>query len=346
MGVLVSLDIGTRNVTAVEGIAGKNLTVEVSAVANAALMDDTVIDGMLRQPTEVMTKINMMLPAAGIKTKNAVVTINGGNMLVREFDIPQGKPRQMEAIVRNEMISTYAAGESDVIEGKLLGAFEKDGAKMYHVRAMAVNRDLVTGYYNLIMNAKLKPVAMDSHANAVEKLLSGKPKLNGTDLTDKCGMLLDFGQSGIMCYITNGYQICTTRFIPLGMSDLASMLVGQMMLSIDQEKTNFAPLIDFTDEIKKDEPIMLTAANFVTQCCNEIQRVIMYAMPKLPFSSVNHAFVYGGGSQMPGVSEYIGKLLGIDAKALTSVSTLKFKNAADEKQLALCLNAAGALIRL
>lgn len=346
----LSIDIGSKSVAAVEGyIAGGNVIIQ--SACTGYLPDGAVFDGLIKDAGAVRRTLVELIENNNIKTRSAIVTISSGNSLTREFDLPLARKKQLTAMARNEMINVYAADSSDVIEYKTLGEVapaegEPPKAKKVHIKAMALKRNIVDGYYELLGSLKLRPVAMDANPNAVEKLLSRKVKLNGWDMENENYLLIDFGFSGMMVYVANGPKVYLSRYIPLGMADLASMLAGQLLISHEQQSGEFASLLDFVDADKKTTVAMMVASNFMAQCCNELQRVVMYIISRLPKTSISRIFVCGGGSEIKGVERVIGDYFDTDAQILSSVSCIQLKNLADSQFYSRYLNAAGALIRL
>lgn len=344
---MLSIDIGSKNIAAVEGSYSPRSGLSVVKAASARLDTGMVGDNLIKNAEGVSDILLHLIKDNRFRSKKASVTINGASALTREFDLPAAKPSQLRAMVRNEMINTYAAGSTDAIEFKRLHeAVSDDGVKRLHLRAMAISEFTVRSYYELLSSASLRPFAMDAHSNAIEKLLQPGAEVNGLPIDGKSFIMLDIGFSGIVCNILHGSETYVSRFIPLGMNDLASMLSNQLLLTAEQAAGNFTGALDLADPEKADNVSTGVARGFFSQCANEIQRVIMYISARLPVSDITRVFIYGGGSEIGGVDACLSAELGIPVSRITSLSGVHVKESCTENVFSRYINALGALIRL
>jgi Tfp pilus assembly PilM family ATPase len=153
----LSIDIGTNSIAIVQGTVGPGI-IGVSLAETTPLKSGTVINSSIRDQVEVVSAITNAIQRRSFSETKAIVTISPANALIREFSVPAGKPKQVEAIVRNEMIATYGAADSDVVEYlKLVDEASESGGKLIKVRALALHMDMVSGYHDAITAAKLKP---------------------------------------------------------------------------------------------------------------------------------------------------------------------------------------------
>ncbi len=344
---LLSIDIGTNSIALVQGSV-KGRLIEVEAAEKVMLAPGTIADSVIKSPGEVVSAISGLLRRRTFRARKAVVSINDGNALSREFTVPMGNQRQLDAMIKSEMMGSYSAQPSDIIEYKVLeNKIDESGAKTVRVRAMALNVGIIEAYYDAILSAGLKPLAMDFHINSIEKLLARRPLINGIDLTEKSALLLDFGYSGTVVYMIYDYRLIASRFIPIGLSDFETVINGHKFgYREPAEPIDFREALDFRQGSTEDPVLMRQAEEILVQCCNEIQKLVIYSTSRLPQNFMSYGFLLGGGSEIPGIDSFMSSELNTSIKRLGSMSDVHFMNDADAKNLLLYLNALGGLIRL
>lgn len=343
---LISIDIGSDYITVVQGENTAN-SVMIKTAYRKALKKGSIVEGKINDKSKVIEALQYILQNEKLITKNAAVTINTSNALTREFTVPRGKQKHVEAMVVNEMRNTYMCGSSDVIDFKQIkGDIENIEDKSCKIRAFAIHMDDVSNCRDILTALKLKPYYLDVHSNAIEKLFTLKPKINGLDMSDKGYMVLDFGYSGILAYIYSGYELVGFRFIPIGISDFIQAIISNQVNFKNEEEIDITEIIDFNEEQHSSSQSYNPVIDVMAQCTNELQKIIMYNVSKLPNSILSNIFIYGGGSKMPGIEKNLSFAFNVEAQVITSFSTIKFKDIEKNNDIAHYINAAGALIRL
>ena len=174
MSTVVAIEIKPEKIILAEGQNTKG-KVSINHIAIGDLPKSAVSESEIKDVTMVRETIQHLLKSKGIRSKKAIVTLDIGNMLIREFEVPAGKPTEIAGMVRTEMVQNYSAAESDVIQFTQVGS--EDGK--VKVRATALSRQIVQSYYDLVKSVKLDPIAMDSNANGIEKLMANCREING-----------------------------------------------------------------------------------------------------------------------------------------------------------------------
>jgi type IV pilus assembly protein PilM len=346
---LISFDIGPGRITAVQGsVSGTGI--EVTASETAPVKRGLVSESSIRDQEECAAVLLQLLGRnKAFSAKQAVVTINPGNALVREFTIPSGSVRQLDAMVRSEMLNYNAAAATDVIEYKVLETITgQNGAKSARIRAFSISRAVVDGYASLLQRAKLRPAAMDLYPNAVEKLLVRRPQLNGDDLTEKSCLLLDFGYQGVMAHVVYDYTVYASRFIPIGLNDLEPAVQSSRFAAeaADDMPTDFGQLLDFRKDGAAELRLTRFAEEVLLQCCNEIQKLLMFSTSRMPRSALTSVYLTGEGSLLPGIDGYFASELSLPVTHLSGIQGVRYSAKASENDTPYLLNAVGALIRL
>lgn len=341
----LSIEIGPGRITAVQGTVTGN-AVELTAAETAPLRRGLITEGVIKNKPELTAALTRLLQGnTAFNAKKAFVTVNQANAFVREFSIPDGSAKQLDAMVNSEMHNYNSAASSDVIEYKVLEKLVGDnGAKSARIRAYSVGKGTVDAYCAALQDARLKPAAMDINPNAVDKLLTHRPLINGISQAENSFLLLDFGYPGIMTYIVYDYAVVASRFIPIGLADIDT---GRIY-SEDPENAppDFSKSLDFSKKSAAEPGLMRSAEEVMQQCCNEIQKLIMFSTGKISRNTISTVYITGEGSVIPGADKHIAAELNLLASPITDLSAIHFADKSLEGRLPYVLNAAGALIRL
>lgn len=338
--MVLSIDIGAYGVHLLYGTY-KNGIVEVKNALSVKMPKDSQKKQSTR-PRELQANlIRTGRSMSGLSTSQAIVTIKAENIIVRKLEVPGGKDSEVAAMVRDEMVHLYNASPTDVIEYKVLG--ESEGK--VSVRAAAMGREIVDYYYSLLGDLKLKPLVLDTHMNAVSKLFAQHPDINGTRTRGKCVMLMDLGYDSIMAYIfpVSGEEI--SRNIPVGFSDLEGIIDAQVInIGAPGQSALSRFALDPGNEIFAQASDSFRA--FFSGISIEITKLLRFYMYQGNQRPVDNIYLFGGGSNITGLSEYLTESVGISTERIGSVSNIKMADKAENIPLRDYINAAGAVIRL
>ena len=365
---VLSFDIGTAHCVALEGNARKG-NVEVHRAVVADLPAENETSGKTPVTTYAMDLAASIMRDARFKTKNAVVTVNINNLIIRNFTLPNAPQKHLNGMVRNEMINTYNAAPADVLqylkqpaqiitgetadqpESREKGKNGKNGKKGKYkgetgIRAVAVKREIIDIYWSFLRGLKLKPLAMDVHANAIEKLVIDGISINNANMKGKVYMLVDFGSSGTVTHVVADDRVYISRYIPLGVSDLDQLVADRDFSTAQEAKTFRTEKMDFLLDEEPQSAQMKAARTFLYQWSDEVQKVTRFFLSRRGLNAIDFAYVYGAGSDIKGLPEYLSASMGIETSRLDAISRVIFKDKSDQAKIRHCLNAAGAMIRL
>lgn len=341
MSTMIAIEIRPEKMILVEGQAGKG-SVTISRVAIAPLPKGAITESEITEVTPVMDTLQRLIKDNGIKTKNAVITLDIGNMLLREFELPAAKNDELAGMVKTEMTQNYASASSDIVQFKKIGEITSEEGKRVRIRALSISSHIVEDYHNVLKNLKLKPVAMDANSNALEKLIHQSATVNGKSIKEGTSLILEFGIQGSVLHAIHNGELQLSRFTALGLEDLNEYISSK----INQfgERGFYLDKIDFNQQEESD--IKTHASAFMMQWCGEIQKVIKFILLRMDNSAIHQIFITGEGTTIPGMEGILKDDLGSPVEIIQSVSSLNFKREEDKNLLPLCINAAGALIRL
>ena len=128
MRTILSIDIGTHNVHMVEGFGQKD-RVTVTKFRTFAVPTESRKGEMITDVPLFAEALKEQIRAGGFQSKEVVITINAIQAVVRDIDLPDSKPKELEGMVATEMRSTFHVPEDDIIQFKELYALKTAGGE-------------------------------------------------------------------------------------------------------------------------------------------------------------------------------------------------------------------------
>lgn len=342
MGSIVSLDIGKKNIKAVEGTYSKG-SLQIDKAVTFKVPERSFNGDLIAGPELLLESIQTALHHAGITSKEVIVTIAAKSSVIRDIALPSGKPNETADMIKTEMIQTYHILPTDVIQYKgIVKAAEDDNNQLLNYRAAALDQGLVESYYKLLVDARLKPVAMDINVNAIDKLLSGELTINDKIFNGGGTMLLDFGDSITTAYIVSPGRPIFFRHLDFGSGDIERIISSETYSLEDDIRSMKEGGCNFFDN-EGEQKYYNILKPFFYNLTDEIRKIIGFYTSRSNSSNIDHIYLFGGGSYLSGFAEYCESNFSVPAEQIIKISKIKSKDT--EMPIAFYLNAIGALIR-
>ncbi len=341
MGSIVSLDIGKRNIKAVEGTYLKG-SLQIEKAVTFSVPESSFNGELISGPDFLVEHIRTALNNAGITAKEAIVTIDAKSSVIRDIELPFAKSKETADMIKAEMVQTYHILPTDVVQYKKVEKHEEDvGSKLIVYRAAAMGQDLVEAYYNLLMEAKLKPVAMDLNVNAMDKLLTGELIINDKILNGGGTMLIDFGDSLTTIHIISSGRPVFFRHLDFGSGDIERIISSETFAPEEDVRKMKEEGYDFFDiENQKYYDILKP---FLYNMTEEIRKIIGFHANRSNTGSIDQIYLFGGGSSQKGLVKFCEANFGVPSEQIVKISKVKTRD--PDMPIAFYLNAIGALIR-
>ncbi len=337
----ISIDIGSRYLHIAEGDYQKGiLTVQNS---QSFELPQNCLDAESVTGSEALAEmITTSLRAGEFRARDVILTINATHAIIRELDLPKSKPKELDSMVKNEMHQTFHILNTDIIQYKEIGkTSDIDGVTLDRYRVAAIDKDFVDGYNNILDRTHLKAIAMDININAIDKLLSWAETVNDTKLGEKGVMLIDFGHSVLTVYIYSEDQTLFYRHLNIGSAEIDSILKNTFYKT-DIEARTFKEKINFFDQSDDSEPYFEALKPFFYHMSDEVRKLSTFYINRSKGNSIGSCFLFGQGSELPGLADYWSTNLNLPTEKLLSVSK---GNSKVTIQNPAHLNAIAALIR-
>ena len=282
--------------------------------------------------------------AGGFQSKDVVITINALQAVVRDIDLPEGKPKELEGMIAAEMRNTFHVPEDDIIQFKELYTLKTAGGeKLRRYRAISLNRDVVKSYHEVLSHAKLKSLAMDINLNAIDKLLDGMVNINDRLIGEEAIMLIDFGHATTTVFIAAKDNEMFYRHLNYGSGEIDQIVSDEFLSKPEDVKNEKEKGESFFSESEKADRYYTALKPYFYRFNDEIRKTMSFYNSRTGVASIGVGYVFGAGSYLKGLCEYWELGLGIPFAQIKTISKLDRQKTPDE--IAPYLNAIGALIR-
>ncbi|HBP66292.1 MAG TPA: pilus assembly protein PilM [Desulfosporosinus sp.] len=339
--IILSLDIGNKNLHFVEAQVKENI-IKIINSANVELPKGTIADGLITNKEALAVVVQEAIAKSGASTKETIVTINTNSLIIREFEVPNGDPKELEGMINHEIRQYFGISDTDLVEYRKLSELEVNGIKKVKVRAAVMNRETALGYYNLLLDLRLKPIALDIHPNAISKLFTPQSAINEESLAEKNVILLDIGYSGSMIYIIAQGHLDFFRSVKFGGKSIDGLLAN--LFSLNDEEAIRKKLEFLSDtRLSEDNKVLAMVRPLYGELLEELRKVIQF-WSRSDDKTLSDIYLVGGGASLAGLSDYLSQGLGIGVHKLHSLNTIELSD--QQSDPCLFVNAAGALIQL
>lgn len=348
---LVGLDIGSHTIKVAVG-QYKNNKIVLKKLYSMKIAQSTVKDGKVIRKSETEAALANLIRAAAIKNKDFVCAVESNEVIRREMLLPRVDESEIMGLITYE-IGQYLPinPESYIIQYKVLEEKAEDRQKM-RLMVCAVPKNFVSDYMDVLLNVHLKPYALDTNTNALEKLLLLK---TAREFRNKNSVFIDMGHSQFhISFFCNGDCLFSKK-IDIGGHMLNEILLTNLEISEkDAERLKIhnmkkISLLSLSDEYgdtavfseETGEIVLKGFMDVINSWAEEINQVLKYIIREN--AKLDDIFLYGGCSYLCDVDNYFQKRFGITTKCIEINDSVSGK--IDMMQIPTYLNAICALIR-
>lgn len=349
---LVGIDIGSHTIKVAVG-QYKNGKIVLKKVCSIRIAQDAVKDGKLVRKSDIEAAITNLLSEAAIKNKEIVCAVESNEVIRREMLLPWVDESDIMGLITYE-IGQYLPINSDsyIIQYKLMDKEAGESGQKIRLMVCAVPKDFVSDYMDVLLGVHLKPYALDTNTNALEKLLLFKTT---RELRSKNCVFIDMGHSQFhISFFRNGDCLFSKK-IDIGGHMLNDILLTNLEISEkDAERLKIynmerISLLELSDEYSntevssedQSEIVLKGFVDVINNWVEEINQVLKYIIRE--YAKLDDIFLYGGCSFICDVDQYFQKKFGVETKRIEINNSVSGK--IDVMQIPIYLNAICALIR-
>lgn len=296
---LVGLDIGSSSVKAVE-LQRKGGNLHLVNLGYENLQTDTIVDGQIMELNNVSDVISSIFNEHKIKTTRVAAGVSGHSVIVKNIVVPPMSEAEL-----HESFSWHAEEHIpfDIADVNLDYHITGSSNESVAVLMAACKSDKIANVKQAIQLAGKNPVVIDVDAFALQNCY----EVNYRPAPGDVVALLNIGGATMNINILNGTRSVFARDASVGGNQYTSLLQKELGLTFEQAEAvkRGMPLPDGV-EGRDIQPIIESVSDILAL---EIQKTMDFyrATAEDGESAIQKILFSGGGSKLPGLSEFLAK---------------------------------------
>jgi type IV pilus assembly protein PilM len=311
----IGLDIGSSYIKAVKLKEAKG-SYELELFHVHLLPPELIVDGSIIDSLRLVDSLKEMIKTAGIKTKNAVISISGhSSVIIKRISLPEMTEEELSESIKFEAEQYVPFDIEDVnLDFQIIGPKEEPG--QMDVILVAVKKDIINEYISVVKEAGLNTIIVDIGSFALENMYG----INYEVESDKNVALLNIGASTINMIILKGGISVFTRDSSLG-SNLHTEAL-QREFSISHENAERLKRGESVENISpEDAQAVIESAS--EEILNEIIRSFDYYRSTTVHEDISEVILSGGCSLISNFASMIAERSGIETKLAEPFRNIK-----------------------
>ncbi len=289
---LIGLDIGSSMIKVAEfktkgkGYALKNF-------GFTKIPSESIVEGNIEDAEGIADVIRSLLKQYKIKEKNVAISTGGYSVVIKTINVPTASEDELQKSIRFEAEQYIPYDIEDVnIDFQILGTSEFSPNQM-DVLLVAVKKDLVAAYMDMISLAGLNPCIIDVDTFALQNIY----KFVNRSREDEISMLIDVGASKTSLNILKGFSSVMMRDNSSGTFQIKEEIISRINCTPEQAEK----LITGTDpDLMEESEVKEINSQIARQWSSEILRVVNTYRSKSDEGEIGRILLCGGGAYVEG----------------------------------------------
>ncbi len=336
----IALDIGSTFIKLVQ-LKGSNKNYQLIKFGMVPLPPEVIVEGAVMDAGRVVEAIKELLASQKIKTKEVVISVSGSSVIIKRVSVADMTDEELAESIKWEAEQYIPFSIDDVnVDFQKLGAGTAAGQA--DVLLVAVKKDKINDYVNLVKEAGLEPVVMDVDAFALANMY----ELN-YDFEEGTTALLNIGASVMNINILKDGISIFTRDITVGGNRYTEALQRDFGLTYeDAEKVKRGEEVEGADK----EQIAGVMSSVTDDIVAETQRSFEFFRSTTGSDKVSRVLVSGGCARIGNFTTVLSERLEIPVEVVDPFKKIKidpkrFESTVIAESSPLCAVAVGLAIR-
>ncbi len=336
----VALDIGSTFIKLVQ-LKGSEKSYQLVKFGMIPLPPEVIVEGAVMDAGRVVEAIKELLAQQKVSTKSVVISVSGSSVIIKRVSVADMTDEELAESIKWEAEQYIPFSIDDVnVDFQKLGPAATEGQA--DVLLVAVKKDKINDYINLVKEAGLEPVVMDVDAFALANMY----ELN-YEMEPGATALLNIGASVMNINILRDGISIFTRDITVGGNRYTEALQRDFGLSYeDAEKVKRGEDVEGADK----EQLAAAIATVTEDIVAETQRSFEFFRSTTGNEQVARVLVSGGCARIGQFSAILSERLEIPVEVTNPFKNLKidpkrFAPALIEEAAPLCAVAVGLAMR-
>jgi type IV pilus assembly protein PilM len=275
---------------------------------------EVIVEGAVMDANRVSEAIKELLVAQKIKTKEVVLSVSGSSVIIKRISIADMTDEELTESIKWEAEQYIPFSIDDVnVDFQKLGPGAAEGQA--DVLLVAVKKDKINDYVNLVKDAGLEPVVVDVDAFALANMC----ELN-YEVEAGITALLNIGASVMNINILRDGVSIFTRDITVGGNRYTEALQRDAGLSYeDAEKIKRGETVDGADRDQLNGIIEAVTEDIV----GEIQRSFDFFRSTTGSDKVSRVLLSGGCAKISQFTRVLSERLEIPVDIINPFKNIK-----------------------
>src|SRR5450631_118613 len=291
---IVGLDVGSSSIKAVELKRGRD-GLEVVHLGLEPLAPDIVVDSMIVDSGQVSSAIAKLFTDNQIKSTRVATAVSGHSVIVKRIPMPSMSDQELAETIQKEAAQHIPFDLSDVnLDYQILS--EEAGSPQMDVLLVAVKKDKILNYTNVLSMAGKTPAIVDIDALALQNCY----EYNYEPAPTQVVALLNLGASVMNINIVQGTTRLFPRHVSVGGRQYTDSLQKELDLSFeDAESLKLGHKVGTVSEDAKT-PVLQQVTEIIVL---EIQKTFDFFRASSSGEHIEKIYLAGGSSKVPGLVE-------------------------------------------
>lgn len=312
----VAFDIGSSSIKLVQMNQTKKGW-ELLKLGMAELPPEAIVDGSVIDSMTVTNTLKDLIREHNVKVKDAVSSLTGHSVIIKKVSFPAMTEEELSESIQWEAEQYIPFPIAEVnIDFQIMGA-DTEGRGQMDVMLVAVKRDVINDYTNVIKEAGLNPVVIDVDSFALENML----EVNYPVTPGEMIAAVNIGASITSISVIVGGFTIFTRSIPMGGNQFTEEIQRQFNISFkdaEGSKTGKAP-------VEVDTAALSGAIEAVsTNLAFEVKRSIDFFLGGSHGSYVTKVYLCGGGAKVSGLLPLLQEKTSIPVEMVNPFKNIEF----------------------
>lgn len=345
---ILALDIGSRLIKMVYGKVGKRgISIMNSGICETP--PNSFVDGNISDKRNIVPAVREMISSRNIKPKSVMLGIKGQDIIMRQIEMPLMPIKQLRQAVKLEIQQYLPMDPNEyIIDSKIIDRMDTKDKKAYNVLLVAAPKSKVEDYIYIADKLELKVLAVDLFANSVVRLFE-----NANDADKKTYCVIDMGFSSSTVTIVEAGKLFIEKEVDIGIDSIDEMLekvFANTLENVENMRRKIIHLNSF-EVTGSDDPRFYYANNSARQIIDKlvdnVEKIINFYYTSGFNKRIDCIYLYGGGSRLNGITDYMRTATNIDAKQFSWDMVENVRNANDDmkQNIDLYANSISLLLR-
>ncbi|MCK5310653.1 MAG: type IV pilus assembly protein PilM, partial [Desulfobacteraceae bacterium] len=269
----------------------------------------SIVDGRIEDMKTISEAITTLFKTNKIREKNVAIATGGYSVIIKTINMARATEEELQDQIYAEAEQYIPYDIEEVnIDYQVLGESEFSPEQI-SVLLVAVKKDLVAEYIDLIDMAGLNPCIIEVDTFALQNIYERLPNIS----EDKISMLIDVGVSKTSLNIVRGGSSLMMRDNANGIAQIRDEIAAEAECT--EEEADIILADQKSDLLSVDEIKEITLG-VIDEWCADIYGMVSTFRSKTKDDDVELVFLTGGGALVSGFPEALASELN------TSVSIL------------------------